>query len=199
MNGRQAETQTEQLVQQHRGLVEHIVDRYTRKYHIGTMERDDLVSWGLIGLYQAARAWDASRNLKFSTLAWKVIERAIIRGVQREWRPDEAQATVSLEEILLPTDGSGNGDLVLGEALPDPSAEATSRTLDTAIVVRNALSRLPRSERELIRQRFYEGRSCAEVGELSGKTRQSVHLREKSILRHLRRELRGAFEESGAA
>lgn len=199
MTTQRDEARIEQLVRQHRGLVDCIVDRYTRKYHVGSMEREDLVSWGLIGLYDAARVWDESRNLRFSTLAWKVIERAIVRGVRREWRPEEAQATVSLDEMLHPFNVESGDETSLGQTLPDPRAEATARTLDTTVLVRSALERLSAQERELIRERFYEGRSCAEIGERTGRSRQTVHLREKSILRRLRQELRPAFAERAAA
>lgn len=198
MNTQREEARIEELVRQHRGLADCIVDRYTRRYHVGSMEREDLVSWGLLGLYQAARVWDASRNFRFSTLAWKVIERTISRGVQREWHPEEAQATVSLDEMIAPYSAEGD-ETSLGQMLADPSAEATSRALDTMVLIRSALDRLPAQERDLIRQRFYEGRSCAEIGARTGRSRQTVHLREKSILRRLRQDLRPAFVEHGAA
>jgi RNA polymerase sigma factor (sigma-70 family) len=189
----------EQLVRQHHGLVECIVERYTRRYYVGSMEREDLVSWGLIGLYHAARAWDESRNLRFSTLAWKVIERSIRRGVQREWRPEEAQATVSLDDPLPPSGFDPGDETPLGQLLADPRVEEDARSLDTVMAVRVALDRLSARDREQIRQRFFEGRSCAEIGERFGKSRQTIHLREKSILRHLRQELSPAFEERSAA
>lgn len=195
MNMQREEARIEQLVQQHRGLVDCIVDRYTRRYHVGSMEREDLISWGLLGLYQAARAWDESRNLRFSTLAWKVIERSISRGVQREWRPEEAQATVSLDEMIAPHSTEGD-DTSLVQMLADPRAEATTRALDTMVLIRGALDRLPAKERDLIRQRFYDGLSCAEIGARTGRSRQTVHLREKSILKRLRQDLRPAFADA---
>jgi RNA polymerase sigma factor (sigma-70 family) len=197
MNSQREEARIEALVREHRGLVDCIVDRYTRRYHVGSMEREDLVSWGLLGLYQAARAWDASRNLRFSTLAWKVIERAISRGVQREWHPEEAQATVSLDEVLSPL-GMDGDETSLGQMLADPRAEATIRALDTGVMVRSALERLSEQERELIRQRFYEERSCAEIGAQTGRSRQTIHLHEKAILRRLRHQLRPAFADRAA-
>jgi RNA polymerase sigma factor (sigma-70 family) len=198
MKSQHEEARIEALVQENRGLVDCIVDRYTRRYHVGTMEREDLVSWGLLGLYQAARAWDESRNLRFSTLAWKVIERAISRGVQREWHPEEAQATVSLDDLLSPP-GMDGDETPLGQMLADPRAEATTRALETALLVRSALDHLPAQERDLIRQRFYEGRSCAEIGAQTGRSRQTIHLHEKSILRRLRHQLRPAFADRSAA
>src|SRR5438128_7304714 len=93
------EQDVEQLVRENHKLVHYQVGRYLQRYYVGGMEREDLVSWGLIGLVQAARAWDPARSGAFSTLACKAIDRMIIRGVRREWKPERAHATVSLDEI----------------------------------------------------------------------------------------------------
>lgn len=198
MNAHRSDAQVEQLVQEHRRLVEHIVDRYTRRYQVGSMEREDLVSWGLIGLYHAARAWDESRSLQFSTLAWMAIERSIFRGVRREWHPDEARVTVSLDEMLTPAAMEGD-ETSLSQMLPDPRAEETTRTLDVAVAIRDALNRLPAGERDLILERYYEGRSCAEIGTRTGRSRQTIHLREKATLRRLRQVLGSEFAAALAA
>src|SRR5436853_6856295 len=96
-----SEVEVERLVHENQKLVDYMVNRYLKRYFVGSMEREDLVSWGMIGLVQAARAWDPARSASFSTIACKAIERMIIRGVSREWRPDEARATVSLDEAML--------------------------------------------------------------------------------------------------
>src|SRR5437762_13794102 len=94
------EQDVERLVNEHQKLVHFQVNRYLQRYYVGDMEREDLVSWGMIGLVHAARAWDPERAASFSTLACRAIERMIIRGVRREWKPERAGVTVSLDEIL---------------------------------------------------------------------------------------------------
>src|SRR5713226_10161561 len=94
------EQDVEQLVRENHKLVHYQVSRYLQRYFVDGMEREDLVSWGMIGLVQAARAWDPERAASFSTLACRAIERMIIRGVRREWKPKQAAATVSLHEII---------------------------------------------------------------------------------------------------
>ena len=74
------EPEISRLVQENRKLVDFVVNRYLKRYHVEGMEREDLISWGLMGLVYAARAWDASRGLAFSTLAVTAIERMITRG-----------------------------------------------------------------------------------------------------------------------
>src|SRR5262245_21313058 len=93
------ERDVERLVHDHQKLVHYQVNRYLQRYFVGDMEREDLVSWGMIGLLHAARAWDPERGACFSTLACRAIERMIIRGVRREWKPERAAATVSLDEL----------------------------------------------------------------------------------------------------
>src|SRR2546421_3138799 len=95
-----SERDVERLVHENQRLVHFQVSRYLQRYYVGDMEREDLVSWGLIGLVQAARAWDPERSGCFSTLACRAIERMIIRGVRREWKPERAATTTSLDEIL---------------------------------------------------------------------------------------------------
>ena len=56
-----SEAEVERLVRENQKLVQYEVNRYLQRYFVGTMEREDLISWGLIGLVQAARAWDPER------------------------------------------------------------------------------------------------------------------------------------------
>src|SRR5262245_15168303 len=95
-----SEREVERLVRDNQKLVSYQVSRYLKRYFVADMEREDLVSWGMIGLLQAARAWDPARSRSFSTLACKAIERMIIRGVKREWKPERAAVTVSLDETV---------------------------------------------------------------------------------------------------
>ena len=56
-----SEAEVERLVSDNRKLVDYMVNRYLKRYYVGTMDRDDLVSWGMMGLVNAARAWDPAR------------------------------------------------------------------------------------------------------------------------------------------
>ena len=51
----QSDQEVERLVRENEKLVHFQVNRYLQRYFVGAMEREDLVSWGLIGLVQAAR------------------------------------------------------------------------------------------------------------------------------------------------
>ena len=69
-----SEAEVERLVTDNRKLVEYMVNRYLKRYYVGTMDRADLVSWGMMGLVNAARAWDPNRSRSFSTLACRAID-----------------------------------------------------------------------------------------------------------------------------
>src|SRR5919204_1174219 len=102
-----SEAEVDRLVRDNQKLVDYMVNRYLKRYFVGDMEREDLVSWGMIGLLQAARAWDPARSGSFSTLACRAIERMIIRGVSREWKPEQAAATLSLDGLVFGEDAEG--------------------------------------------------------------------------------------------
>src|SRR5437588_6492094 len=96
----QSDREVERLVCENEKLVHYAVNRYLKRHCVRGMEREDLVSWGMIGLVHAARAWDPARAGSFSTLACKVIEGMIVRGVMREWKPEQAALTVSLDALV---------------------------------------------------------------------------------------------------
>ncbi|MBI3909903.1 MAG: sigma-70 family RNA polymerase sigma factor [Armatimonadetes bacterium] len=184
-----SEAEVQRLVEQNKRLVDYMVNRYLKRYYVGTMERDDLVSWGMIGLVNAARAWDPARSAAFSTLACRAIERMIIRGVSREWRPDEANATLSLDALLGERNGDGSDERFVDRLADDADVEEDFLRADTGIEVRRALADLPEEQQDLIRRHYYEGQGVQEIAQDLGMSRQGIYSREKGILRRLRERL----------
>lgn len=181
--------EVERLVEQNRRLVEYIVNRYLQRYRVGSMEREDLVSWGLVGLVNAARAWDPSRNIAFSTLACRAIERMIIRGVNREARPDR-QPAVSLDELLSPTDG---GEERFVDQLRAPeSVEGEILDRESLALLHRALGSLPADQRDLITRHYLRDERVRDIAGSLGITRQGLYSREKAILKRLREDLQAA-------
>lgn len=177
----------ETLVRQHERLVDYMVNRFLRRFPAGPIDREDLMSWGRLGLLKAARAWTPERGVAFSTLACKIIERSLIRGMQSEGPPAEAPATVSLDAPTEHGEGSCLGELL-------PAAEASDPEI--RMIVRQAIERLAEGDRALIVRRYYEGWSLKEVGEASGLSSMRVLSRERQILRRLRVELAGALDRA---
>jgi RNA polymerase sigma factor for flagellar operon FliA len=72
----------DRLILDHLPLLQHIVGRMS--YDVpGRVQRDDLFSWGMRGLIEAADSYDPSRGLKFSTHAFPRVRGAILDELRR--------------------------------------------------------------------------------------------------------------------
>lgn len=72
----------DQLVAECQGLVRHLVQQI-RARTPAWVETDDLISYGQLGLVQAAHDFDPKRGVKFSTFAFYRIRGAIFDGVNK--------------------------------------------------------------------------------------------------------------------
>ncbi|QDV05033.1 RNA polymerase sigma factor FliA [Planctomycetes bacterium Poly30] len=72
----------DKLILDHVPLLKHIVGRLFFDVP-GSLDRDDLFGYGMMGLISAADAWDASRGLAFSTFAYPRIRGAILDELRR--------------------------------------------------------------------------------------------------------------------
>ena len=72
----------ERLILDHVPLLKHIVGRLFFDVP-GTLDRDDLFGYGMMGLITAADAWDSSRGIAFSTFAYPRIRGAILDELRR--------------------------------------------------------------------------------------------------------------------
>jgi len=183
-----SEAEVHRLVNDNRRLVDYMVNRYLKRYYVPTMERDDLISWGMMGLINAARAWDPARSRSFSTLACRAIERMIIRGVNREWHPDEAHQTLSLDELMSGETESG-ADRFIDQLPADENVERSLLDTERRVTVKSALAALPDDQRRLIERHYIEDESVQDIAIALGLTRQGVYSREKLIFKRLREQL----------
>jgi RNA polymerase sigma factor for flagellar operon FliA len=77
--GRAAER--DRLVLEHLPLLRHVVGRMAVP---SGLEREDLESFGMLGLIAAADAWEPSRGLQFSTFAFPKIRGAILDELRKQ-------------------------------------------------------------------------------------------------------------------
>jgi RNA polymerase sigma factor (sigma-70 family) len=185
------EEEVNRLVQENLRLVDYVVNRTMKRRHLQGIERDDLVSWGLLGLFHAARAWDASRGLAFSTLAVTAIERMISRGVRSEWREGCPHATLSLDALLSEDGADGASHDRHLDQIEDASLDVEDQIvqLETRLMLRQAVSELTPEQQWVVQQRFFQHRTLQDLATEAGTSRQAIHLREQTILRTLRRKL----------
>jgi len=184
-----SEAEVARLVDENRRLVEYMVNRYLKRFYVGSMERDDLVSWGMMGLVNAARAYDAGRGVSFSTLACRAIERMIIRGVNREWRPEREQNTMSLDQLISGGKGEGGEDRFVEHLPADTDVEETLLDTERQVMVRSILASLPPDQSQLLKRHYLDNESVQDIARDLGISRQGVYSREKAIFRQLRERL----------
>ncbi len=178
-----SESEVHRLVDENRTLVEWSVNRYMHRHRVISAEREDLVSWGLLGLLSAARAFDPERGLRFSTLAALAIERSITRGVMQA---DNHQGKLlSLDDMV--HGDSGEAETRWAELIPDETASIDLRRTEDLALVRRALKRLRPDQQQLIEAHFFLGYSLADLARESGTTRQAVAGQLRRALRSLRR------------
>jgi RNA polymerase sigma factor for flagellar operon FliA len=77
----------EALVRRNLPLVEHIVNRVSARFPRG-VDRDELVQVAMVGLVEAARRFDDTRGIAFSTYAGRRVEGAILDALRAScWAP----------------------------------------------------------------------------------------------------------------
>lgn len=77
-----SDEERERLIIDHVPLLKHIVGRTCIDVP-GSIDRDDLFGFGMLGLIAAADSWDESRGLAFSTYAYPKIRGAILDELRR--------------------------------------------------------------------------------------------------------------------
>ena len=183
-----SEDQVERLVRDNEKLVQHQVNRYLRRYAVRGMEREDLVSWGLMGLVQAARAWDPARGA-FSTVACTAIEWMLHRGTRRERNAEGITVTISLDELVSAEETAGNQERFVDQLADEAHIESDLLADETRTAVRSALEGLPPLERRLIERHFYDDVPIATLAAELGVSRQRLGERQRRALRQLRQAL----------
>jgi RNA polymerase sigma factor (sigma-70 family) len=132
-----------------------------------SFEIADLVQTGMIGLIQAAAAFDVSRGVPFAIFARQRIRGAILDSVRRQaWHEETHQP-------LMDTPG------------PEPDVVATMR----ASQVWEAVVALPPRDGQLVVMHFYEGRSLAESGERLGLSKTRALQLVRRALEQIRQQL----------
>ncbi|MCC2669296.1 MAG: Sigma-70, region 4 [Armatimonadetes bacterium] len=184
------ESEVARLVSENHSLVEWSVNRYLSRHHVQGIERDDLVSWGMMGLLSAARAFDAGRGLRFSTLASVAIERSILRGAMQAG--NQNSGALSLDEALSES-SAAEGETRWIETLRDDGAERQITRTEELQELGRAMDRLRPEQQRLIRLHFFQGYSLADLARQWGTTRQAVAGQLRRALRSMRRGLEPAW------
>lgn len=146
-----------ELVASHLPLVRAIAAGVKRSTLTGA-DMDDLISWGTLGLCEAAERFDATRGAAFSTFAFRRIQGAMVDGARQELGGGKAYA--SLTRVSM-------------EQVSERAAEVWSPEEDVdrgrqIQVMRGALEEMPEGERDLVVGVEARGETLEEVGERLG-------------------------------
>jgi RNA polymerase primary sigma factor len=160
----------------------------------------DLIHEGNLGLIEAARRFDPSRNVKFITYAVWWVREAMMHVLADQTRafsfPPKLFPVLGqgIDDVSLSEPASGDGTRRLGDCLPQdqapPIEEAMIHQSDLEELA-EALGDLDRKEREVVRLRFGLGddepRTLQQVGDCLHLSRERVRQIESRAKDKLRR------------
>ncbi len=174
-------------------LIEHnlrLVVFIAKRFENTSVNIEDLISIGTIGLIKAINTFQAGKNIKLATYASRCIENEILMHLRKI---SSQRNEVSFDEPLN-TDWDGN-ELLLSDILGTEADEVSRPLEDDADkqVLLQAVSCLSEREQRIIALRFGlpGGREYTqkEVADLLGISQSYISRLEKRILERLRRDM----------
>ena len=178
---------------------------YARRYRGCGVSILDLIHEGNLGLIEAARRFDPSRNVKFITYAVWWVRQAMMHAMSDQARafsfPPRLLATlgrqavdVSLSDPGGPADRGGR-PLEIGDLLPDDQASVADALMHQSELdeLIHALGELDSKEQAVVRLRFGleddEPRTLQEIGDRLHLSRERVRQIESSAKSKLRQSV----------
>lgn len=192
------------------GLIYSVIHKYPKRY-----DKDDLFQAGMLGLIDAYKHFDDSKGTKFSTYAYYYIVGEINKYIRENSSLKVSKNLIDLKKSILKTRelmaqklGRMPSDLEISlyleveEEMVDMALHATDevesldnvydtcKTYDNTsaevLDLREAISNLPREERNLILARYYEELTQTETSDVLGMSQVQVSRTEAKILQKLR-------------
>ena len=161
-----------------------------RRFENTSVNLEDLISIGTIGLIKAVGTYRREKNIKLATYASRCIENEILMYIRKT---SAQKAEVSLDEPIN-MDYDGN-ELLLSDIL-GTDEDMIQRPLEDDVdlcVLRKALADLPKRERDIIDMRFGLGgkreMTQKEVAQTMGISQSYISRLEKRIMLRLRNEI----------
>lgn len=145
------------------------VKNLVSKYKLNSLEKQDLIQEGMIGLFQAIENYDKNLGIKFSTYSRRCIENRIKNALSTLWKHKKKE--VSTEEKL-------------DELVEIRNPESKMLESDFLSNVQAFLETFSEIERDVIRL-FLEDKSYKAIGEELGVSIKKVD----NILRKVRKKL----------
>ncbi len=182
----EAEEAKSKLIQHNLRLVVYIA----KKFDNTSVDPDDLISIGTIGLIKAVNSFRVDKNIKLATYASRCIENEILMYLRRT---SKLRTEISFDEPLN-TDFDGN-ELLLSDVL-GLSAETVYGELEGEVErqqLKDALEKLTERERKIMYLRFGlfggEEMTQKDVADILGISQSYISRLEKKIIARLKKEL----------
>ena len=174
------------LIERNLRLVAHII----KKYYTQTVDQDDLISIGTIGLIKGISSYKPEKNVRLATYAARCIENEILMFFRSQ---KKLQGEVSLSETL-ETDKDGNNLFLMDVVGVEDTMLDDLDTRESHIRVRQLVDEcLTEREADIIRQRYGLGgkppRTQRELAAEYGISRSYVSRIEKRALGKLEEAL----------
>lgn len=175
------------LINHNLRLVAHIVKKYSN-----SLEADDLISVGTIGLIKAVDSFDGSKGFLLSTYASRCIENEILMLIRANKKHRE---TVSLNTVLSPKVDSD--EMELSNLIPSQEEDDVFHQVETCCMIEEVLKEMEKSlspmEREIIKYRYgicgYDLLTQKEVADIFKISRSYISRIETRVLRILQKKL----------
>ena len=177
----------EVLINHNLRLVAHIVKKYNN-----SLEADDLISVGTIGLIKAVDSFDSKKGVLLSTYASRCIENEILMLIRSNKKHKE---TISLNTILAPKNDSD--DLELANLIPSESEEDVFQQVEVSCVMLEVMTIMDKNlsymEKEILKYRYglcnYPVKTQKEVADIFGISRSYISRIENKIIKILRKNI----------
>lgn len=199
-----------EFIQKNLGLVHSCAGRFTGR----GIEYEELYSAGCLGLVKACDGFDPDRGVCFSTYAVPVILGEIKKlfrdggtvKVSRSIKELGLKVTAERERLMKLTGAEPTVAQLaqnlgvtpeqvavsIQAAMPVVSltpVDSPEEVLAERISLAEILKRLNESDRQLIRLRFYAGKTQSKTAQILGTTQVQISRRERKILKWMRKEL----------
>ncbi len=177
----------EVLINHNLRLVAHIVKKYSN-----SLEADDLISVGTIGLIKAVDSFDENKGVLLSTYASRCIENEILMLIRANKKHKE---TISLNTVLSPK--ADSDDMELTNFIPAQDEEEVFHQVERGCLMQDVIVAMEKylspMECEIMKYRYgicgYELKTQKEVAEIFNISRSYISRIESKCLRILQKNL----------
>lgn len=175
------------LINHNLRLVAHIVKKYNN-----SLEADDLISVGTIGLIKAVDSFDSQKGVLLSTYASRCIENEILMLIRSNKKHKD---TISLNTMLAPKNDSD--DLELANLIPSEDEDDVFEQVEVGCLMMDIMSimkkNLSEMEQEILKYRYglcgYTIKTQKEVADIFGISRSYISRIENKIIKILQKNI----------